>query len=391
MKLGGRTTEEHRVTKRFSKESPGSLLFSQFRDSLARWTHALWPDGDTTLDRRVRRLVESSPEPVVITDAAGKIRLLSQSARVLLDRGTETLNPPELHQRFHAGCVDPDCPMALAISDRRPAAQKADLIATASGAPLAVDWQLEPEFEAATFLGFQLRWTPSQPPRSRPSAQKREWERLKLVADTTPSGIATTDLEGCFEWVNQAFEHTTGYPLETLRGAQPSEFLYGSETDPQTVAYMEEQIASGQAFETELLLYDQSDRPFWARIRVGPICSSSEPNPSGSIWTITNVNAEREAEAELRRTQERFRLALAGSRDAIWDWDLLTGHIHYSERWKELLGCVDQNVRNEPEEWFRRIVPRDLSRFKAALEDHIEGRTDHLEFEMEMRRGRLVS
>ena len=38
MKLGGRTTEEHRVTKRFSKESPGSLLFSQFRDSLARWT-----------------------------------------------------------------------------------------------------------------------------------------------------------------------------------------------------------------------------------------------------------------------------------------------------------------------------------------------------------------
>ena len=386
MKLGGRTTEEHSVTKRFSKESPGSLLFSQFRDSLARWTRTLWRDRDSTLHRRVRRLVESSPEPVAISDAAGQIRLLSDSARALLDRGPETLTPPDLHQRFHIDCVDPDCPMALAISDRRPAAQRADLISTVSGPPMAVDWQLEPEFEDATFLGFQLRWAPSQPPQTRPSAQKREWERLKLVADTTPSGIATTDLEGCFEWINQAFEQTTGYALETLRGARPSELLYGSETDPQTVGYMQEQMTNGQAFESELLLYDQSGQPFWARIRVGPICSPSEPQPSGWIWTLTNVNAERQAAAELRRTQERFRLALAGSRDAIWDWDLLTGHIHYSERWKELLGCVDQNVRNEPEEWFRRIVPRDLSRFKAALEDHVEGRTDHLEFEMEMRR-----
>ncbi|MDG2049443.1 MAG: EAL domain-containing protein [Myxococcota bacterium] len=374
------------MTKRPSKTSPGSLLIAKLKESVAPWTASRWANADRALDRRLRRLIESSPEPVVMTDAAGQISLLSQSARNLLDRGPDQPRPSDLHLRFHTDCTDPHCPMASAIAARRPAEQQADLIATASETPMAVDWRLEPEFEDTHFLGFSLHWTPSETATNRPSHPNHEWERLKLVADTTPSGIATTDLEGRFEWVNQAFEQATGYAFESLRGQRPGDLLYGAETDPQTLAYIDEQLACGQAFETELLFYPQHNRPFWARIRVGPICSSSEPNPSGSIWTLTNVNSERETEAELRRTQERFRLALAGSRDAIWDWDLLTNHIHYSERWKELLGCVDQNVRNEPEEWFRRIVPRDLSRFKAALEDHVEGRTDHLEFEMEMRR-----
>lgn len=94
----------------------------------------------------------------------------------------------------------------------------------------------------------------------------------------------------------------------------------------------------------------------------------------------------RAAEAELRRREERFSLAVAGSRDAIWDWDLESGCIHYSDHWKEMLGCADQEVREDPEEWFRRILPRDLPQFRRALDAHIAGATEHLEIEMEMRR-----
>ncbi len=99
----------------------------------------------------------------------------------------------------------------------------------------------------------------------------------------------------------------------------------------------------------------------------------------------SDLDELRRAHEELRRSEERFALAVAGSRDAIWDWDLESGRIFYATRWKELLGVEDQALRDDPEEWFERILPQHLQAFRSALRQHIEGRAETLELEMEMR------
>ena len=211
-------------------------------------------------------------------------------------------------------------------------------------------------------------------------------EDLQLIATLTPSAMALSDPQARITWINSALENATGYGFDEVKGQVLSDLLCGPNTDPKALEDIRESIRSGNSFSTELLLYKKNHKEHWARLDGSRIGAELSPSSHGFIWTLTNLSARKKAEEELQRTQERFRLALAGSKDAIWDWDLTTGHIHFSERWKELLDCVEQNVRPEPEEWFRRITPRDLPRFKSALEDHISGRTDHLEFEMEMRR-----
>src|SRR5437868_3420201 len=60
-------------------------------------------------------------------------------------------------------------------------------------------------------------------------------------------------------------------------------------------------------------------------------------------------------EQALRQSEERYQLAFQGANDGLWDWDLRTNTIHYSTRWKGMLGLAEDDIGNAPREWFDRV------------------------------------
>lgn len=86
-------------------------------------------------------------------------------------------------------------------------------------------------------------------------------------------------------------------------------------------------------------------------------------------------------EAALRESEERYILAVQGANDGIWDWNLKANNIHYSERWKSILGLVDDGLMDEPHEWYNRVHPDDLERLKRDVSTHLAGKTPHFENE----------
>jgi len=84
---------------------------------------------------------------------------------------------------------------------------------------------------------------------------------------------------------------------------------------------------------------------------------------------------------DLQESQERYALAFRGANDGLWDWDLKNGEIHFSDRWKEMLGLVNISLNHDPESWFKLVHPDEVSGLKDAIEDHLLGRTDALKHE----------
>jgi diguanylate cyclase (GGDEF)-like protein/PAS domain S-box-containing protein len=82
------------------------------------------------------------------------------------------------------------------------------------------------------------------------------------------------------------------------------------------------------------------------------------------------------AEEALRESEERYTLAALGSRDGMWDWDLQSGEVYFSQRWKAMIGYEEYEIGNTPDEWFRFVHIDDIERLRADIASHLEGQTD---------------
>jgi PAS domain S-box-containing protein len=80
-------------------------------------------------------------------------------------------------------------------------------------------------------------------------------------------------------------------------------------------------------------------------------------------------------ERALRESEERWQLAIRGTNDGIWDWNLKTDEVFFSSRWKEMLGYQEQELGTTSKEWRQRVHPDDLEQVLQCCQDHITGRT----------------
>lgn len=87
---------------------------------------------------------------------------------------------------------------------------------------------------------------------------------------------------------------------------------------------------------------------------------------------------------KLRESEERYALSAQGAKDGIWDWNLKTGEVFYSDRWKKLLGLAPADVGTGADEWMDRIEPSDRGRLQEELQTHLDGVTEHFACEHRM-------
>jgi len=95
--------------------------------------------------------------------------------------------------------------------------------------------------------------------------------------------------------------------------------------------------------------------------------------------------SRKHAEQALRISEERYALAALGSNDGLWDWNFITNKIHYSLRWKTMLGYEEQEIADTPDEWLKRIHPDDIARVRSDIAAHLKKLTPHFEGEYRLK------
>lgn len=88
---------------------------------------------------------------------------------------------------------------------------------------------------------------------------------------------------------------------------------------------------------------------------------------------------------ELAASEERFRLAMMGANDGLWDWDMERGGVYYSPRWKSMLGYEEHELEATQESWIGLLHPEDRDRVVAQIQALRDAATAHYEVELRLR------
>lgn len=97
------------------------------------------------------------------------------------------------------------------------------------------------------------------------------------------------------------------------------------------------------------------------------------------------IATRRATEKALRTSEERYSLAVHGTNDGLWDWDLRTNSVYFAPRWKAIIGYENDEIRNEIPEWENRVHPDDLDYVRRAHEEYMQRSTPEFKIEYRLR------
>jgi diguanylate cyclase (GGDEF)-like protein/PAS domain S-box-containing protein len=134
-----------------------------------------------------------------------------------------------------------------------------------------------------------------------------------------------------------------------------------------------------------LVLPVRTSAHYWGILAV---CGEAEADAwaGGDVyfqWTsLLGMTLDKEALLDdVRASEERYALAARAANDGLWDWDVATGIVFYSPRWKAMLGYCEAEVGTGPHEWFSRVHPDDREALDELVAACLRGEKTSLQLE----------
>ncbi|HEX8434714.1 PAS domain S-box protein, partial [Archangium sp.] len=213
------------------------------------------------------------------------------------------------------------------------------------------------------------------------------------VLEAAPAGIIVADANGRLVRMNPANARLWGAaPLSSgvdeyreWKGwwADGSE-RHGRRLEPQEWAMA--RALRGEIIPGDLVEIEPFDAPGTRRTMLNSAAPVRDATGRilGGVVAQMDITARVEAEAAVRRSEERYRLVSHATNDVIWDWELATDRLDWNDAVQTHFGCTREELGPTIDGWYSRIHPEDRDRVvtevHAAIDEGQESWTDEYRF-----------
>jgi PAS domain S-box-containing protein len=198
------------------------------------------------------------------------------------------------------------------------------------------------------------------------SLRDSEAQLSAFIAQST-AGFAQVDLEGRFTLVNDRFCEIAGWSRDELMGKRMLDITHPDDRAGNRPLF-DRAVADGTPYTHEKRYVRKDGSLVWVNNTVSVI-RRPDGEPFGVLAVTLDVTRRREAEAELRKSEESLRLATESAGMASWELDLETMTGEWSPNRFDLFGMQRRpDSRGSYAEWIDRIHPEDQEMVRAAAQ-----------------------
>jgi len=202
---------------------------------------------------------------------------------------------------------------------------------------------------------------------------------LQKAVTSIHASIIITKYNSEIEYVNPFFTTLTGYTAEECIGKKINILKSGVHSD-EFYKNIYQTIEKGEKWEGEICNKKKNGILFWEFLTISPIMNQKN-EITHFVAVKSDISERKHNEEALENSRLQYELAIAGSNDGIWDWNLRTGEVFLSPKWKEQLGYADNELPNDYSSWENNLHPNDKDISKEYLKAYLEGNSNAYDIE----------
>ncbi|MBK8479304.1 MAG: PAS domain S-box protein [Opitutaceae bacterium] len=221
--------------------------------------------------------------------------------------------------------------------------------------------------------------------------QRRRNEILHAsILESVAYALIATDAQGTIEVFNRGAELLLGYRAEEMVGRSTPSIIH----DPDEVANRAEVLTAElgrpvspgfEVFTAKAEATRAPDENEWTylrkdgsrvpvRLAVATMCDR-EGRVTGFLGIAQDITAQERTLERLRNSEERWQLAISGSNDGAWEWDILTDRMWVSPRDREILGLPQSEEQVPRSLWLGAMHPDDAEEMREAVQQYFSGQS----------------
>ncbi len=194
------------------------------------------------------------------------------------------------------------------------------------------------------------------------------------IVEKNIHSVIMTDLQDRITWVNKSFTDLTQFTLEESLGRKPEHFLSGQKTRPETLDYLNSQVAKGNSFSSELINYKKDGTAYWGRI-TGQIIHNNANEPVGFFSFIEDITVQKQFEEHAALAENEFKTALEKITN-FWEHNFDTGVTTFSKSNSKFWGIQGKDFPERRFNWWNNIHLDDKEIIQKNLKNYQLGEID---------------
>jgi PAS domain S-box-containing protein len=199
-----------------------------------------------------------------------------------------------------------------------------------------------------------------------------ELQKISRAVQQTTDIVFITDKDGLIEYVNPAFEKTTGYRRQEVVG-KTSRILKSGEHPASFYEHLWKTILDGLPFRAVLINKKKDGTTYFEEKTITPL-RAADGTITHFVSTGKNVTEQTKAAELLRQSEKKQRLVLSSMHEIVYairfdEGNPLTGTVDFvNDPVEDILGFSAEEFRLNPRLWLESIHPEDIAAVRGSTE-----------------------